>query len=60
MAFAGFNNRPWILLGDFDSLLHPLDRIRGASIMPYHRDFSDCVQSAHLLDLLSFTACFYT
>lgn len=60
MAFVGFNFRPWILLGDFNSIIIPSDKIGGAEILPHHlKDFHNCVQSAHLLDL-PFSGCFYT
>lgn len=49
-AFAGYNNKPWVLLGDFNSLLSVNDKTGGAtevtsSLFKY---FYDCTREAHI------------
>lgn len=58
-AFASFNVKPWVLLGDFNSLLGPSEKVGGSPIQPCRYDFSRCVQSSQLLDL-PYSGCFYT
>ncbi|XP_026399000.1 uncharacterized protein LOC113294840 [Papaver somniferum] len=50
-AFASFNSKPWVVLGDFNSLLYPHDRVGGAEVMPHHyADFQSCTDASHLFD----------
>ncbi|XP_026396165.1 uncharacterized protein LOC113290792 [Papaver somniferum] len=59
-AFASFSHRPWVLLGDFNSLLVPSDKVGGAYVLLHHyQDFSNCVQLSKIMDL-HFSSCFYT
>ncbi|XP_071735225.1 uncharacterized protein [Rutidosis leptorrhynchoides] len=46
------NDRPWIIIGDFNVSLHPEDRDSGPSIVtsPMH-DFRDCVNSIEVDDI---------
>ncbi|XP_026459128.1 uncharacterized protein LOC113359761 [Papaver somniferum] len=60
IAFASINTRPRVLLGDFNSLLYPSDKLGGSPVMPIHyQDFSRCVQLSQIFDL-QFSGCFYT
>ncbi|XP_026396164.1 uncharacterized protein LOC113290791 [Papaver somniferum] len=53
--FASFNHRPWVLLGDFNSLLVPSDKVGGASVLPHHY-----LGSGFKIMDLQFSGCFYT
>ena len=45
---------PWMVLGDFNNVLHDGERVNGADISSYEvRDFSDCCQQVGLSDLQS-------
>ncbi|XP_026416759.1 uncharacterized protein LOC113312218 [Papaver somniferum] len=60
ISFASFNTKPWVLMGDFNSLLFPSEKVGGALVFPYHyQDFSNCVQQAKIMDL-QYSGCFYT
>ncbi|XP_026378730.1 uncharacterized protein LOC113273184 [Papaver somniferum] len=58
--FSQDNSRPWIILGDFNSIMSPIEKTGGAEKKPFHyQDLSNCVQEAHLMDL-PYSGCFYT
>ncbi|XP_026417025.1 uncharacterized protein LOC113312490 [Papaver somniferum] len=60
VSFAASNSKPWVLIGDFNSILVPSHKIGGSPILPYHYDgFANCSQMSQIMDL-SFTGCFYT
>ncbi|XP_051148240.1 uncharacterized protein LOC127263286 [Andrographis paniculata] len=53
-------NEPWMVLGDFNSVLSAADRVRGRVVRPYdYKDFLSCVTALGLTDLPS-AGCRYT
>lgn len=45
-------NIPWIVLGDFNSILSSQERVGGGDVRPHHfADFLDCVTIAGLTDM---------
>ncbi|KAJ6674648.1 hypothetical protein OIU85_010882 [Salix viminalis] len=43
---------PWILLGDFNAIMHPRDRAGGVSAWPGHmEDFPNCIDQSELIHL---------
>lgn len=59
-VFAASNNKPWILLGDFNSILEVGDKVVCADVIYAHlSDFRDCIQDTQIFDL-SYSGCFYT
>ncbi|XP_038701838.1 uncharacterized protein LOC119998563 [Tripterygium wilfordii] len=55
-----FASSPWLLLGDFNAILRPLDCVGGQSSWPtYMDDFSDCMASAEL-NMLPYKGLHYT
>ncbi|OVA05573.1 Endonuclease/exonuclease/phosphatase [Macleaya cordata] len=59
-SFAATNNTPWLLMGDFNSILHSNEKSGGDIVRPHHfSDFQDCVREAHLFDC-PYLGCFFT
>ncbi|XP_051116322.1 uncharacterized protein LOC127241355 [Andrographis paniculata] len=51
--------KPWLILGDFNSVLEPSGRICGSIVRPYdYKDFLSCVTALGLSDLPSSGCCF--
>lgn len=45
---------PWLVLGDFNNVLFPVDRANGREVCPYEvKNFSDCCSALGLVDLNS-------
>nr|TKS07847.1 hypothetical protein D5086_0000108870 [Populus alba] len=54
------SNHPWLILGDFNSLLSPFDKHNGGAISSYEvSDFSGCCLDIGLRDV-NYTGCHYT
>jgi exonuclease III len=53
-------NSPWLILGDFNSLLSPADKHHGEAVSTYETaDFRQCCSDLGLLDL-NYSGCHYT
>ncbi|XP_026451813.1 uncharacterized protein LOC113352177 [Papaver somniferum] len=60
ISFAVTVNKALMVLGNFNSILYPSDKVGGAPVLPHHfQDFSTCVHYTQLMDL-SFMGYFYT
>ena len=60
MDFGMQCSHPWLLLGDFNSVLSAIERVNGANVSTYEvRDFQDCCMSTGLSDL-QLMGCYFT
>jgi len=60
VEFSLQSSLPWLLLGDFNNVLHAAERVNGVDVSTYEvRDFQDCCMSAGLSDLQSM-GCYFT
>ncbi|XP_073060321.1 uncharacterized protein [Primulina eburnea] len=52
IEFGATNSLPWMVLGDFNTVLSPNEKVGGLMVKNYDiRDFVDCVATLDLLDL---------
>ncbi|XP_070057680.1 uncharacterized protein [Nicotiana tomentosiformis] len=52
--------KPWIILGDFNSISSPQDRLKGATVTSYEiKDFTECIQQL-MLNELTWKGDYYT
>lgn len=59
-AFDAINSKPWMVLGDFSSILEVTDKVGGVEVTPsYYYYFWECTQDVHLFDL-RYSGCLYT
>ncbi|XP_026444796.1 uncharacterized protein LOC113345201 [Papaver somniferum] len=60
VSFSCSNNKPWMILGDFNSILEYKDKLGKAEVTASQfSDFQKCTQYSQIFDL-AYTGCFYT
>lgn len=59
-AFDDFNNRPWMIMRDFNSILYSDEKVGGAAVTSSQMvDFQNCIQAYCLFDL-HYSGCLFT